>query len=242
MMPLAIITPTRERWPFLREQSRAIRPQLAPDDVWLIGSDEGEPCHADINYEMAGIDVPAAQVILCRFDYRQRPPEGRGVVDRLANSLAAFAPPTHDLVEIDDHDPIAPDGLSEIRHAFAAAYDFVFGWHQQRVKIDPDGPFEAWPTIERDYTPGAFARHEFDAIGLRAVRRSLWDKLGGRDSSKFPFGHYDLAVRAEALGARIVCLQKPLCTVTIEPENSICGLFHQLQAAGERSGSSGSST
>lgn len=233
-MPLAIITPTKWRWPLLLEQASALAPQLVDGDLWIIGCDSCDMPAWVVNAIVRLI--PPERLADLRFSYSD---QGRAV-DRLARSLAAFAPPTHDICEVDDHDPLSVDALSEIRHAFDAGYDYIMGWHHQRVQLEPGGPWEQWPTVEREYTPGAFARHEFDAIGLRAVRRSLWDKLGGRDSSKFPVGHYDMAVRAEAAGAKIVCLQKPLCTVTIAPEASICGLFHQLQAAGGESSSESS--
>ena len=219
-MPLAIITPTRGRFPFLIEQARALAPQLGDGDLWLIGCDNSRPSPTT----MAAIAETVPRPFLAWVDLEYA---HESTVDRVANALAAFAPPAHDIAEVDDHDPLVPDALSEIRHAFEAGYEYVFGWHEQRIRIEAGGDWERWPTVERDYTVGAFARHEYDAIGLRAVRRSLWDKLGGRDSQKFPFGHYDLGVRAEAAGASIVCLQKALCTVTVEPEWSICGLLRR---------------
>lgn len=224
MSRLAIVTPTRGRWPHLIEQAHALAPQLGHDDLWIIGCD----CSfdGDAASKIAFIIEPR-QTCWLRFDYC----DIGCAVDRLANSLAAFAPPDLHIVEIDDHDRIEPYALSEIRHAFDAGYDYVFGWHGQRVQIEqPDGTFawEQWPTVKRQYTPGAFARREFDALGLRAVRRSLWDRLGGRDSRKFPLADYDMALQAEASGASIVCLQRALCCVTVEPEGSICGTLHQV--------------
>jgi hypothetical protein len=215
-MPLAIITPTRDRFEFLAEQATLLAPQLGPDDLWLIGCDNSPPRPTAL--ATIGEIVPRPFVVWMNFEYTHE-----STVDRVANALVAFALPAHDIVEVDDHDPLSPDTLSEIRHAFEAGHDYVFGWHEQRIQIEAGADWERWPTVERDYTPGAFARHEYDAIGLRAVRRSLWDRLGGRDSERFPFGHYDLAVRAEAAGASIVCLQKALCAVTVEPQRSICG-------------------
>lgn len=219
---LAILTPTRGRWDQLLEQAQTLKPQLGHDDLWIIGCDRSADEDAAIQIAFM---IEPRQNCWIHFDYLHE-----SNVNRLRNALAAFAPPTHDIVELDDHDTIAPHALSEIRHALEAGYDYVFGWHRQVVAIEqPDGSLqdEVWPTVERDYTPGAFARHEYDAIGLRAIRRSLWDKLGGW-GTRFPGGHYDLAQRAEALGARIVCLQTSLCAVRVEPEHSICGLYHQL--------------
>jgi hypothetical protein len=206
---LALVTPTRRRWPFLIEQARAIAPQLADRDLWIIGGDNEYFDDAKLK-QIEGI-VPRNRLAWVRFEYWHE-----SNVNRLRNSLAAFAPWTHDIVECDDHDPLAPYALAEIRHALDSGYDYVFGWHEQRVQIESGGEWEQWPTVERSYEPGDFAAGKIDAIAVRAIRRSLWDKVGGW-SDRWPGGDKDLATRAEALGAAITCLPRPLCTVTVDP-------------------------
>lgn len=225
-MMLACITPTRLRPIALIEQARALAPQLHPTDLWVIVTDSAPPPHFVVE-TIAGIVPPDNLAWLnCRYT---RPKDGTGCVNRLRNVGAAFAP-EHDLVEIDDHDLAEPHALDEIRAAFDAGYEYVFGWHNQAVKIEQqDGTLalECWPTVERDYSPGDFTAGKFDAIALRAIKRSLWDVLGGWDGV-WPGGDKSLAIRAEQAGASIVCLQLPLCTVQIEPERSITELFHRL--------------
>jgi hypothetical protein len=78
---------------------------------------------------------------------------------------------------------------------------------------------EPWPDVQHRYQHGAFERREIDGIGVRAFKRWLWTKLGGWATNVWPGGDYDFALRAERLGANIVCLEQPLCTVTVEPES-----------------------
>lgn len=76
-----------------------------------------------------------------------------------------------------------------------------------------------WPDIQHRYQRGAFERREIDGIGVRAFKRWLWETLGGWDTNVWPGGDYHFALRAERLGASVVCLEQPLCTVTIEPDS-----------------------
>jgi hypothetical protein len=216
---LALITPTRCRWQWLTHQADIVAAQLDHDDRWIVVCDgEGPP--ADAWGEIEG-RIGRERLVLLSLGYaRQVPPAG--CVNRARNAGAALAPPGYDLVEIDDHDLLETSALERIRQAFAAGADYVFGnFHQQALVELPDGRavLEAWPDVKHDYRPGDFTRHEIEAIGVRAIRRLLWDRLGGWSSTVWPCADYEFAQRAEAAGARIVCLDEPLCTVTIDPES-----------------------
>jgi len=151
-----------------------------------------------------------------------RPVPPVACVNAARNAGAALAPAGCDLVEVDDHDLLEPLALAQIRHAFASGCDYVFGdFHQQAIVESPDGRsvLETWPDVKHDYRPGGFTRGEIEAIGVRAIRRELWDRLGGWSNKVWPCADYDFATRAEAVGANIICLDQPLCTVTVEAES-----------------------
>jgi hypothetical protein len=213
--PLAIITPTRRRWPFLLRQAAALAPQLSPEDRWIIGidNDEPEPSVVDRIHELVGDRL----VVWAHFAY-ERPEPPFGIVNRLRNALAAFAPDESHLVELDDDDLIERDALAEFRAAFAAGYDYIFGWHRTVCMLEhPNGEIvlEKWPDERPIYQTGAFVRRECQPCGVRAIRRSTWEKLAGWQLDCWPAGNIQFAMRAEAEGAAILCVEKPLCEVTI---------------------------
>jgi hypothetical protein len=246
---LALITPTRRRWHWLRQQARALAGQLSPNDRWIIAVDNDRPDKTIVG-DIARL-IPAEQLLWLHCAYA-RPTPPMACVNRLRNAATALAPAGADLVEVDDHDLLEPFALAEIRAALAAGYDYVFGqYHQQaliesslslreRVRVRAGETanrslipatltpalsrrereyIEPWPDIEHRYEPGGFERREIDAIGVRAFKRWLWTKLGGWATNVWPGGDYHFALRAERIGAKIICLEQPLCTVTIEPES-----------------------
>jgi hypothetical protein len=246
-------------------QASAIAGQLGPDDRWIIAVDNDQ-LDKNVVGEIARM-IPSDQLIWLHCAYaRPNPPVA--CVNRLRNAATALAPPRHDIVEVDDHDLLAPYALAEIRTALAAGYDYVFGWHHQQAVVDapvsvgnalcgvPQGndgsstgksrnategvPYRRapshiapWPEVQHRYQRGAFERREIDAIGVRAFKRWLWTKLGGWATNVWPGGDYHFALRAESIGAKIVCLEQPLCTVTIEAE-SISAANRQVQAIRRR--------
>jgi hypothetical protein len=216
---LSIITPTRRRWHWLARQAEILAGQLGPADRWIVvGDNDGPPADA---WNDVARKVGHERLILIDLSYA-RPVPPAGCVNVARNAGAALAPAGCDIVEVDDHDLLEPFALSEIRHAFEAGYDYVFAdFHQQALVELPDGraAIETWPDVKHDYRRGGFARHEIEAIGVRAIRRELWDRLGGWSNTVWPCADYDLAQRAEAAGARVVCLEQPLCTVLIDPES-----------------------
>ncbi|HET6880426.1 MAG TPA: hypothetical protein VFI31_09740, partial [Pirellulales bacterium] len=144
-MSLSLITPTRRRWHWLREQARAIAGQLAPLDRWIIAVDNDRPDKTVVG-DVARL-IPAEQIIWLHVAYT-RPEPPVGCVNRLRNAATALAPIGHDIVEVDDHDILAPYALSEIRTALAAGYDYVFGWyHQQAVVEAPPSSLSLWERV-----------------------------------------------------------------------------------------------
>ena len=237
-MSLALITPTRRRWHWLRKQARAIAGQLAPDDRWIIAVDNDHPDKTIVG-DIARL-IPAEQISWLQLACaRPRPPVA--CVNRLRNAATALAPAGADIVEVDDHDLLESYALAEIRSALAAGYDYIFGWYHRQAVVEKetegkrDGEtegeqtqnpkskiqnhIEPWPDVQHRYQRGAFERREIDGIGVRAFKRWLWETLGGWATNVWPGGDYHFALRAERLGASIVCLEQPLCTVTVEPES-----------------------
>lgn len=234
-MPLSLITPTRRRWHWLRKQARAIAGQLAADDCWIIVVDDDQANQRVVN-EVAEL-IPNQQLTWLHCSYA-RPVPPVACVNRLRNAATALAPARHDVVEVDDHDILAPYALAEIRMALAAGYDYVFGWYHQQAVVSCPLPskaapnqqatghgqratdkLEPWPDVQHRYQRGAFERHEIDGIGMRAFKRWLWTRLGGWATNVWPGGDYHFALRAESIGAKIVCLEQPLCTVTVEADS-----------------------
>ncbi|MGH7139190.1 MAG: glycosyltransferase family A protein, partial [Pirellulales bacterium] len=134
IIPLALITPTRGRWHWLRKQARAIAGQLSPDDCWIVAIDNDLPSARAIA-EIAQL-IPERQLTWLHWTYA-RPTPPVGCVNRLRNATTALAPAGHDIVEVDDHDILAPYALAEIRMALAAGYDYVFGWYHQQAVVGP---------------------------------------------------------------------------------------------------------
>jgi hypothetical protein len=244
-MSLSLITPTRRRWHWLRAQARAIAGQLAPDDRWIIAVDNDRPDKKVVG-EIARL-IPAEQIIWLHCIYA-RPTPPFACVNRLRNAATALVPAGHDIVEVDDHDLLAPYALAEIRAALAAGYDYIFGWYHQQAVVDVpctvgnqlgagDGmtndrmtndvrhsSFDIrhcvpWPNVEHRYQRGSFERREIDGIGVRAFKRWLWEMFGGWNTNIWPGGDYHFALRAERAGAHLICLEQFLCTVTIEPDS-----------------------
>lgn len=217
-MALAIITPTRQRWHWLARQAAALAPQLSPDDRWIIGVDNDQPDerHTERIRELVGDRM----LIWAHFCY-ERPEPPVGVVNRLRNSLVSFAEPEANIVELDDHDIAAKDALAEIRHAFEVGNEFVFSWHHSDCLLEaPTGELllEPWPDYRPHYTAGGFARGDCQPCGIRAVKRELWNRLGGWSPDVWPEGNMHFCMRAESAGAKICCIEKPLCRVLIDPD------------------------
>lgn len=214
-MSLAIITPTRARWHWLARQAAALAPQLSPDDRWIIGvdNDELDERYTDRIRELIGDRL----LVWAHFCY-ERPEPPVGIVNRLRNALVSFAPLEANLVELDDDDILSPYALAEIRHGFDAGYDYVFGWHKTVAMIEsPNGEvvLEPWPDYRPRYQAGAFGRGDCQPCGVRAIRRDLWNWLGGWNVNIWPEGNMDFCLRAEAAGAAVLCVEKPMCEVCI---------------------------
>ena len=139
------------------------------------------------------------------------------------NVGASLAPPEHAIVEIDDHDLIEPGALDTVRKALADGADYVFGWYKQAAIITgPRGGryIEPWPWVKPTYELFGFTAERMGdgGAGMRAIRRSIWNRLGGWDVNKWPSGDRDLAKRVEGVTAEIVCLPQYLCEVLIDPD------------------------
>lgn len=221
-MNLAIVTPTRNRWSAMLEQTKRIAAQIGPDDYWIIVIDQDNPPSGKFYDEFTNL-IGVKRLYWALLHYlREDPPVAR--VNYAHNVGAALAPPGCAVVEVDDHDFIEPNALSDVRHALEAGYDYVFGCYKQQALIPtPTGKIlcEPWPTVTRSYQKGGIERGDLgtDGIGLRAIRRELWDKLGGWRLDVWPCADKDFAIRAERAGASITCLESALCTVTVEGDS-----------------------
>lgn len=227
-MSLAIITPTRRRMHALYEQAIRLAPQLRDDDCWVIVIDQDEPPQGKMLDKFNQL-IGETRLHWCLLHYlRSSVPVAR--VSHARNVGVAMAPAGFDIVEVDDHDPIEPNALELIRSAFDDGADYVFGGYHQRSFIygHPSGRVmvEPWVDVTRSYAPGGFERNDLgsDGIGLRAIRRSLWDRLGGWSLSVWPQADKEFALRAERAGANIRCLPDFLCTISIDAD-SLSGQF-----------------
>lgn len=222
--PLAIILPTIGRWPWLAGftnetgQLQRLADQMDCDDrlILILDSPDDDP-PAKFFEALEAVGSRRTALVSLAYD-RPKPPTG--CVNRAHNAGVALAPESHDILELDDHDLLADGALAAIKQALADGADYVYGWHARQAIIDgPRGEayLERWPDVLGDYAPGAFLRREVEAINPRAFTRRLWDQLGGWRTDAWPGGDYDFATRAEASGAKIVCIQQVLCTATIDP-------------------------
>jgi len=207
----------------LYEQATRIAPQLEPDDCWVIVVDGDIPPQGKLLTAINSLIGEHRLYWVLLHYLRQAVPVAR--VSHARNVGGAMAPAGFDIVEVDDHDPVEPKTLELVRKAFDDGADYVFGNYRQRSFIygHPSGRVmvEPWQDVRRSYSPGGFERNDIgaDGIGLRAIRRSLWDKLGGWSLDVWPQADKDFALRAERAGASIACLPEFLCTVTIEPDS-----------------------
>ncbi len=220
-MTLHLVTPTRKRWGWMQQQAMAILPQLREGDTWIIVVDNDSPS-ADF-VEVAQSFDPS-QLIIADLSYA-RPRVPVGCVNRARNVGALFVPQDGTIVDVDDHDLLAPDALDAIREAMREDC-YVFGHYAQMAYVpimiggNVQTLAEPWPDVRHEYTPGALARGEIDGIGLRACSKQRWDALGGWSPAVWPGADKDFAVRYESRWPDCVrCLAKPLCTVAIEPDS-----------------------
>lgn len=227
-MSLAIVTPTRQRMHALYEQAVRLAPQLKDDDCWIIIVDADQFPYGKLFEGIVNM-IGEQRLYWCCLHYlRSSVPVAR--VNYAHNAGVAMAPAGFDIVEVDDHDQIEPNALELIRSAFDDGADYVFGGYHQRSFIygHPSGRVmvEPWVDVTRTYSPGGFVRNDLgsDGIGLRAIRRTLWDRLGGWSLSVWPQADKDFALRAEYAGANIRCLPDFLCTVSIDAD-SLSGQF-----------------
>jgi hypothetical protein len=232
-MFLCVVTPTRKRWRWLRDQARALAPQLVDGDFWVVVIDADQP-DPELMDEIEA--VAGSRLIVVNLVYRWTyPPMGN--VNRARNAGVAMAPIHCDgIVELDDHDIIKPGAIEAIREALVQNADYVYGDSDQQAITEPmPGQFllEVWPTVTRnEYTSGAFDRGEVDGVGIRAISRELWHALGGWHPRAFPGGDADFAARAEKIGAKFVHLDKVLCTITIDPDSIMGAVRDIAKAAG----------
>lgn len=207
----------------LYEQAVRLAPQMHPEDCWVVVVDNDVPPQGKLFDQINGM-IGAERLHWVLLQYlRQSVPVA--CVNHARNVGGAMAPAGFDIVEVDDHDLLENDALEQIREAFDNGADYVYGGYHQRTFIygHPSGKImvEPWVDVIRSYSPGGFERNDLgsDGIGPRAIRRSLWDNLGGWSLDVWPQADKDFALRAERSGAQIHCIEKPLCTVTIDADS-----------------------
>lgn len=231
-MELCIVTPTRNRWRWLRSQAEALAPQLADGDLWVVVADSC-PVDVEVMDQVAG--WLGERMAVVELSYARR--GDRGCVNRARNVGTQFAKSNQSIVEVDDHDIVTPGCLDALREAIGWA-GYVYGdCHQEAVLRSPGGDFqfiEPWPDVTGEYGCGGR-----DVIGVRAFRKQLWDSLGGWREDVWPGGDWDFFQRAahelEGVDPGIVHLEQALCTVLVDAD-SISGHNRSAgeQATGEQ--------
>lgn len=218
MTSLAIVLPTRRRRHWLVMQLRVLSQQLKDGDTLVLVIDCDE---LDGDIMEAVNQIPHGNVVLMHLHYDHS--NDFACVNRIRNAGAAMAPPGSAIVEVDDHDILKPDALERIRKELDDGAAYVFAnCDLQAILKAPGGRLlvEPWPTVQHNYSLGAFCRNEVSVIGTRAIARHVWDAEGGWNPQVFPGGDFDLAQRIEINAPSFVrCLDDPLCTVTTEPDS-----------------------
>lgn len=105
------------------------------------------------------------------------------------------------LLPLGDDDLLDPD-FFDVLWPHTSGADVVYGWC--RVTGASWSP-------NRLYRQGALARGDNFIPATALIRRSLWEKLGGYDL-KVKFEDFDFWKRAEAEGARFVCVPEIVWT------------------------------
>ena len=198
---------TPKRCDALHDQCKRLSDQLGRLDSLVVVVDSADPdVRGRVSYIVESFGYLCFPIVISRGPRRKRPNVG------LARNAGVVLTCSDVIVELDDHDLIEMTAIERIR-SLVHDYDYVFG--ACHVAGDAAG------TIDPGYIPGAFARNECEPIGVRAIRRTLWDDLGGWDHRLTRGGCLDFAKRAEAAGAKIVCTATPLCTITLDIDDSM---------------------
>lgn len=196
MPRLFCVIPTRERPVEVVAQVERLLPQLADGERVIVAHDGYGAVPA------MPADSRLTQLVL----------KERVGVDTARRMATALVPSDGIVVELDDHDPVEPNLLEEVRAAFM----------DRRVKIaycdcwisDPAGQVKK----QKEKAEGEFRDHGNLGLGMRAYRKWIYDAVGGYPFEHFPANDFALLCMMDQLThfqAR-KRIPKPLVTVIID--------------------------
>ena len=163
------VIPTRERPEQIVAQISRLLPQLADGERLFVVVD-GDPETAG---KLVGVFTGNPHLTVIALT----DPMG---VDAARRVGTAFVPDDGIVVELDDHDPIEPTLLQEVRAAFA----------DRQVKITYCDCWMTDPEFRvktlREKAEGQFREHGNLGLGMRAYRKWIYDAVGGYPLDYFP--------------------------------------------------------
>ena len=137
-------------------------------------------------------------------------------VDRARAIGNALVPCEAGILEIDDHDPVEPDIMGEMREALAdneavAAYADV----REHLEWEADGKKQELTKVRKKPSGRRLAETGFLGFGCRAYKRWAYDAVGGYPLDSFPCNDYKLLLMLEQVFGQAAFrhVAKPLLTV-----------------------------
>lgn len=235
LVQLDIVTPTCNRPLELIRHARLLAAQLYRQDRLIVVDDASRHNHATVARDIARLlAFPGEQFLSVALSYCR---EGQaGTVNRARHAGCSLARPGAWIVEMDDHDLIAPKALEYIRHAVCRGAAFVYGDCEH---ISADGA--SLGVYEKpDYLPYLLRDCTCPGEGVRAFPKILYEAVGGYrwhgelqpGGNEFPAGDYGLFVRMELLcGGRGFFRLPAVLARTVKAADTISGRFGAEQAA-----------
>lgn len=205
IVKLDFVTPTANRHADLLMQAKALGPQLAAHDRWIVVDDASAGGAIQPGALVEFLPCKAESILFVALSYAKG--DAVGTVNRARHAGCSLARPESWIVEIDDHDLVLPGAIDAVRQAILAGAVFVYGDCQW---IGPDGePGEIFR--KPDYTSWLLRDGLCPCEGVRAYPARLYSLVGGYrwhgeigvGGNEFPAGDYGLFMRIEeALGGR----------------------------------------
>jgi hypothetical protein len=231
---LDIVTPTCNRKAELQEQAARLGVQLLPKDRWIIVDDATSGGAVDPREIVK--HLPAADNLLfVALSYSKLGHPYGSTLNRARHAACSLARPGSWVVEIDDHDALAPECLNSIRQAICSGAVFLYG---DVVHVSPGG-IDLGPYVKPDYVPWLLRDECSPTEGVRAFPKWLYESVGGYrwhgpndvGGNEWPAGDYGLFMRMEEFcgGMGFYHIPRVLCWTVKHPQG-ISGQYAHEQA------------
>jgi glycosyltransferase involved in cell wall biosynthesis len=200
MVKIWTVIATKDRAEWMRKQLAALLPQCTPDEKVIVICDGDQETGTALRTEFTGEERLS---IVATVDSG-----GPDFARRIGN---AMVPPEAVILEVDDHDIVAPCCLEEIRRAFdetdaLAVYSDC--WHADKART----------VVKEKKKPDGRTMADFGHLGwgLRAYYAWAYALAGGYPTAYFPVNDYALMAKIEqVVGADAIHhIARPLVTVT----------------------------